>query len=447
MSSRVTRVDGPIAGWGRVAVDGTQLLGEDLHALTESVTLTRGLGRSYGDSSLPARAGDAVANTTLADRIIRFDPESGLLRAEAGLSLREMNRLFLPRGWFTPVTPGTAFVTLGGMVAADVHGKNHHSALTFGEYVSALRMRVADGSVVDCSPQQHADLFDATIGGMGLTGHILEVELRMRRVPTAWIWQQSERVPNIHVYLERLHATESEWPMSVGWIDCVSRGANMGRGILSMGRWAEPDEAPAGVPGPKGALTLPDVFPSWSINPVTVRAFNFLYYWKHWQPRRTGIVHPGSFFYPLDAVLHWNRIYGSAGMTQYQCVLPKAAGADAPVRFLELLSRLGGASFLCVIKDCADQGRGLLSFPMPGVTIAVDVGITAGTQALVNELNAFVIDHGGRVYLAKDQFTRAEDFKKMEPRLERFQQVRAKWDPELRIRSAQSVRLFGDPPE
>lgn len=447
MSSRVTRVEGPIVGWGRVAVEGTQLLGEDLHRLTEDVALSRGLGRSYGDCSLPDRAGGVVANTTLADRIIAFDAESGLMRAEAGLSLKEMNRLFLPRGWFTPVTPGTAFVTLGGMVAADVHGKNHHSALTFGEHVSGLRLRVADGSIVDCSPQRDADLFDATIGGMGLTGHILEVEFRLKRVPTAWAWQQSERVPNIHVFLERLHATEADWPMSVGWIDCVSRGANMGRGILNLGRWAEPDEAPPGVPSPKGALTLPDLFPSWSINPLTVRAFNFLYYWKHWQPRKTGIVHPESFFYPLDAMLHWNRIYGKAGMTQYQCVLPKAAGKEAPVRFLELLSRLGGASFLCVIKDCADQGRGLLSFPMPGVTIAVDVGITARTPALVNELNAFVIDHGGRVYLAKDQFTRAEDFKKMEPRLDRFLEVRHKWDPDLRIRSAQSVRLFGDPSE
>ena len=446
MPSRVTEVQGPIAGWGRVAVEGTQLVGEDLHALTEGAVLSRGLGRSYGDSSLPVPGG-LVANTTLANRIISFDPDTGLLRAEAGLSLTEMNRIFLPRGWFTPVTPGTSYVTLGGMVAADVHGKNHHSALSFGEHLAGLRMRVADGSIVDCSPQQHADLFDATIGGMGLTGHILEVAVRMKRIPSPWIHGESERVPNIHAYLERLHATESDWPMSVGWIDCVSRGANMGRGILNVGRWAEPHEAPAGMPSPKATIALPDLFPSWSVNPLTVRAFNFLYYWKHWQPRKVGIVHPASFFYPLDAVRHWNRIYGSAGMTQYQCVLPKEAGRDAPVKFLDLLSRLGGASFLCVIKDCADQGRGLLSFPMPGVTVAVDVKITARTPALVKELNAFVIDHGGRVYLAKDQFTTAEDFRKMEPRLDRFLAVRHKWDPDLRIRSAQSVRLFGDPPE
>lgn len=444
MSSRVTEVQGPIAGWGRVSVEGTERLGEDLLRITEGAQLSRGLGRSYGDSSLPA--GGPVANTTLADRIISFDPDSGILRAEAGLCLREMNRLFLPRGWFTPVTPGTAFVTLGGMVAADVHGKNHHSALTFGEHVAGLRMRVADGSIVDCSPQQHSDLFDATLGGMGLTGHILEVAVRMRRVPSTWIWQQSERVPNIHAYLERLHATEADWPMSVGWIDCVSRGANMGRGILNIGRWAEPHEAPAGVPQPKGAITMPDIFPSITINPLTVRAFNVLYYWKHVQQVKRGIVHPETFFYPLDAIRHWNRVYGRAGMTQYQCVLPKEAGRDAPVKFLDLLSRLGGASFLCVIKDCADQGRGILSFPRPGVTVAVDVKITAGTQALVNELNAFVIDHGGRVYLAKDQFTSAADFRRMDPRLDRFLQIRHTWDPNLTIRSAQSVRLFGDPP-
>ena len=433
-----------LSGWGLLERPGVEHRSEDLAALTRGAVLTRGLGRSYGDSSLPPPGTLDVAGSVLADRVLAFNPETGVLRAEAGFSLNSLNRLFLHRGFFSPVTPGTSYVTLGGAVASDVHGKNHHRDGCFGEHVRALKLRVADGRVVECSRTVEPELFRATLGGMGLTGHVLEVEFQLARVPSPWLVYESERVPDIDAYMDALKSSAAEWPMTVGWIDCLSRGRNLGRGILIKGRWAEAHEAPPEPPrtGPK--LAIPFLFPSWALNPLSVRAFNFLYYWKHWQRRRAGLMTPDAFFYPLDGILHWNRIYGRRGFTQYQCVLPDSAGRGAARRFMDKLTALGGASFLCVIKDCGPEGTGLLSFPLKGISIAVDMAVTDRTQGIVDALNAFVIAEGGRIYLSKDAFTRPEDFRRMEPRLDAFLAVRRKWDPERRIRSAQSVRLLGD---
>jgi FAD/FMN-containing dehydrogenase len=431
-----------LTGWGNTGVPAREILGEDLARLTENATLSRGLGRSYGDSALPPPGVAALAGTRLADRILTFDEETGVIRAEAGLSLLEVNRLFLRRGFFPPVTPGTQYVTLGGMVASDVHGKNHHVAGTFGRHVRALKLRVGAG-IVECTPTQHADLFWATVGGMGLTGHILEVEFTMDRIPTPWIWQESFKVRNIDEYIDGLKDSAAEWPMTMGWIDCLTRGRALGRGILMRGRWATESEAPSRPPPFKSRLTMPPIFPSWAINDFTVGMFNRLYFWKQIPARKSGIQHPDAFFYPLDAILRWNRVYGRAGFTQYQCVLPNEAGRGAARRFLELLTSKGGASFLCVIKDCGEQGDGILSFPMPGISIAIDFAIRPMTADLVATLNEFVIAEGGRIYLTKDTFTTPEHFAAMEPRLEAFQAVRHKWDPLMQHRSAQSVRVLG----
>lgn len=433
-----------LSGWGGQKRPGRQVCSEDLERATTDASLCRGLGRSYGDSSLPARPEHKVVGTPLADRILAFDRHTGRMRAEAGFSLDELNRLFLRRGWFTPVTPGTKFVTLGGMVASDVHGKNHHCAGCFGEHVRALKMRLADGRVVECGPEQHTDLFDATLGGMGLTGHILEVDVQLERIPSPWIWTESRRIPDIDEFLHALREAEPRWPFSMGWIDCVSRGRLMGRGHLMVGRWATSDEAPDEPPAEKHKLRFPFTAPDWLINPLTSRIFNGLYYWKHLPQQKTGITHPDSFFYPLDAIHDWNLAYGRRGFTQYQCVIPHEAGPDAPRRFLELLTGRGGASPLCVIKDCGPEGRGMLSFPLPGISIAVDLAITPETQALVDALNEFVIEQGGRIYLTKDGFTRPEHFAAMEPRLAKWQEVRRRWDPDGRLKSAQSVRVLGD---
>jgi len=435
-----------LAGWGRCpVVDGLEIKSEDLEKSTENANLCRGLGRSYGDSSLPAGAEDTVANTTLADRLLSFDVESGILRAEAGLSLLELNRLLLRRGWFTPVSPGTQFVTLGGMVASDVHGKNHHVDGCFGQHVRSLKLRTADGRIIECSDAHEPELFRATLGGMGLTGHILEVEFRMHRIPSPWIWGESERIPNLDRMIAGLKEAAGQWPMTVGWVDCLARGKSLGRGILMKGRWAESHEAPDRPPKLKRRKRIPFEFPAFALGKASMKAFNLLYYHKHFRRVRRGIERPDAFFYPLDAIDDWNLVYGRRGFTQYQCVLPHAEDNGPARRFLDAFVSGGGMGFLCVIKDCGPEGKGMISFPRPGISIAMDFPVhRRKTQPLVDRLNERVIAEGGRIYLTKDAFTRPEHFRAMEPRLDAFNAVRRKWDPQGRLRSAQSVRLLGD---
>ena len=407
--------------------------------------LTRGLARSYGDSSLPPPGHPTVVATPLADRILGFNEDTGALRAEAGYSLQSLYRQFLPKGWFTPVTPGTQYVTLGGMVAADVHGKNHHADGTFGRHVLGLRMRVASGDIVECSREVEPDLFLATIGGMGLTGHILDVTVRLTRVPSPWIWGEISRVENIDDFLDALKESAAGWPFTMGWIDCLSSGERMGRGVLTRGRWARADEAPAAFPRTLTRLPVPVGCPSWVMGQTTGRLVNEAYFrWN--RPRPAQIMHPEQFFYPLDTLLEWNRLYGPRGFTQYQCVLPAGAGRAAVRGLLELLARQGAASFLCVIKDCGEEGDGLLSFPLRGTSIALDLPVRDNTQGVVDALNEHVIAAGGRIYLAKDAFTRPDHYRAMEPRLDAWLAIRRRWDPTGQLRSAQSVRLLGDTP-
>jgi FAD/FMN-containing dehydrogenase len=436
----------PLTGWGHhPVVSGYEALSETLEDITgEGVVLSRGLGRSYGDSSLPPVGRHRVASSLLADRLLAFDPTTGVLRAEAGLPLWRMNRLFLPRGWFTPVSPGTHYVTLGGMVAADVHGKNHHVAGCFGGHVLALRLRVGDGRIIECSDDNEPELFRATLGGMGLTGHILEVELKMRRVASPWIWQESERADDFETGVARLQEAGASWPHTVYWADLLSPGARFGRGILMKGRFAEPHEAPAATPRFRRAPTIPPVFPSWLLQPWNVQVFNRLNFLRHGAAPRRGILHPEMDFYPLDVVREWYRLYGPRGFTQYQCVLPTTGDPGRQRRFLHCLQSVRAPVFLAVIKDCGAEGKGLLSFPKPGVSYALDMPVGSDTQHIVDTLNEFVIAEGGRVYLAKDAFTRAEHFRAMEPRLDAWLAVRRRWDPQRTLRSAQSVRLFGD---
>jgi FAD/FMN-containing dehydrogenase len=433
-----------IAGWGRIGRPGRLVESSSLEADSTSANLFRGLGRSYGDSAVPARESDRVVATPRADRLLFFDRERGILRAEAGVSLKTLNDLFLAERWFVPVSPGTQFVTLGGMVAADVHGKNHHVAGTFGRYVRALLLRTADGRLVECRPDCQPDLFWATVGGMGLTGHILEVECVMERIPSPWIWCESRRIESLRDFVVALKEAARSWPYTAGWIDCLTRNQHMGRGMLICGRWADPSEAPPGPPRPKPSLPIPFDFPECALARPVVRTFNSLIFHTHIPRIKRRIMHPAKFFYPLDTLSHWNRMYGRRGFTQYQCLLPEQGDGAATLPFFQRLTELGGSSFLCVIKDCGPEGQGMLSFPGPGISIALDLPVRDHTGTLVAELNRLVVALGGRIYLAKDQFTTAEDFRAMEPRLDRWLAVRRTWDPEGRIRSAQSVRLMGD---
>jgi decaprenylphospho-beta-D-ribofuranose 2-oxidase len=435
-----------LSGWGRTFVPGREVRSENLPVVTRNAVLTRGLGRSYGDASLPPANTLEVVGSTLADRILGFDAETGVLRAEAGLVLSDMNRLFLPRGFFTPVTPGTRFVTLGGMVASDVHGKNHHVDGTIGRHVQRLLVQTATGRVVECSRDHEPELFLATLGGMGLTGHILEVQLKLQQVPSPWIYRESFKVDNLDELLAKLKDAGKQWPFTVAWIDTIATGKNLGRGILYVGRWAEKNEAPEALPKPqKQLLTLPFPLPSGLLNRFTIAMFNRLVYYAHSKPHKQDICDPDTFFYPLDKVRHWNLAYGNAGVTQHQAVIPDEAGPAGVRRLIELLAETGSSSFLSVIKDCGPEGEGLISFPRPGMSLALDIPITPRTQEVIDRLNRHVLDCGGRIYLTKDGFTRRDDFRAMEPRLAQFMAVKEKWDPEHRIHSALSDRLFGTP--
>jgi decaprenylphospho-beta-D-ribofuranose 2-oxidase len=438
-----------IAGWGRHPVGRGRVERPERLALPAGgrPLVPRGLGRAYGDAALPASPGGLVLETTRADRIHSFEPATGRLHCEAGLSLAEILRVFVPRGWFPPVTPGTKFVTVGACVACDVHGKNHHRDGSFGSFVDRVTLCTADGRLVECGPDRERELFLATLGGMGLTGLIVDVTLRLRRVESPWIVLETQGMASLDAMLEGLRLSATHWPYTVGWIDCLARGADLGRGILMRGRHATQVEAgmrraPRALP-----LRVPFDAPEWLLNPLFMRWFNRLYAWSHGTALRRRVVPYDAFFYPLDAVGQWNRLYGRRGFFQYQCVLPRAAGPRPVAILLERLGVAGAASFLAVIKDCGPASDAYLSFPMEGTTLALDLpNRGAVTEALVHDLNATVIEHGGRVYLAKDAVTRAEDFARMMPRLAEWRAVRERWDPGHRFRSAQSVRLFGDAP-
>lgn len=423
-------------------VDGDEVIGSDLTAITEDAVLTRGLGRSYGDASLPPPGNRAVACSIAADRVLSFNPSSGVLRAEAGLSLAAITDRFLPRGFFVPVSPGTRDVTLGGMVAADVHGKNHHGAGTLGAHVRSLRLRLPDGRIEDLREDTDPGLFRATLGGMGLTGHILDVTLLLERVPSRGILEHNRRFPDLESLIDGLALASATWPFTVAWSDFLARGGAFGRGVLVSGRWAEAGEVTS-LPGSRLSIntpfTIPFAMPGWLLNDASVAAFNA---YRHACSRDGCELRSAeNFFHPLDTLRDWNLLYGRRGFTQYQCVLPHDTSMRSYRRLAEVARNCGPGPFLAVIKDCGAQGMGTLSFPMPGLSFALDFPVHDGTADLVARLNQVTIDAGGRVYLAKDAFTTAEHYAAMEPRLESFREVKRRVDPEGRISSALSKRL------
>jgi FAD/FMN-containing dehydrogenase len=435
-----------LSGWGRQRWIETALVTtDDLPRSSRGASLSRGLGRAYGDAALPTeRHAAVVMNTTPADRILSFDPQTGVLRAEAGLALGELTKLYLEKGWFSPVVPGTRFVTLGGMVAADIHGKNHHVAQTFGHHVRALAVRAGDGRVYQCSRSEHSDLFLATIGGMGLTGHILEVELTMDRIPSRWIYEESERWDTLEGVFGALRAARDAWPMTVAWIDTSASGAHAGRGIVMSGRWATADETRDRTKLRKElSVSVPIDLPNGLINPFTIGLMNAFWYHKHGRRKRTHFVTPEQYFWPLDGIREWNRVFGPRGFFQYQCVMPSEMAAFQ--KLLALFRARRACSFVTVFKDTGSEGDGMLSFPKPGTTLAVDIPVRTIDDAreTTRQFNELVLAHGGRIYLAKDSFTDGGEFRQMYPRLDEWQAVRRRYDPDGNIGSAMADRLFG----
>ncbi len=436
-----------LSGWGRFPQVACHLLtpsttSEAVTACqTASSLIARGNGRSYGDSALNAAA---TVSTLRLNRLLAFDDATGLLTAEAGLTLDDLLSLMVPRGWFPPVTPGTRFVTLGGMVAADVHGKNHHVDGSFGNHVTCLELLLSDGQVVSCAATENAELFFATIGGMGLTGVILTVTLRLRRIETPWILQETIRCGDLDETMG-CFVDSASWTYSVAWIDCLATGTHRGRSLLYRGEHALRDSLPdrlrcsvIQVPETR-RLRVPYDLPSWTLNGWTIRAFNEVYFRRSRLGQR--LVDYETFFYPLDAILEWNRIYGARGFVQYQCVMPDSTSRQGLLSLLEVISTARAGSFLAVLKQFGQQGPGLLSFPMPGYTLALDFSATAATFSLLLHLDRIVTECGGRLYLAKDARMGAELMRRSYPGFERFRAIRQLHDPQRHHRSFLSERL------
>ncbi|MCP5039413.1 MAG: FAD-binding oxidoreductase [bacterium] len=441
-----------IAGWGNFPVEECEVyrpealadLLEIVAKAPQSALIGRGLGRSYGDAALNRDRGVILSHRF--DRMIAFDPQSGVLQCEAAVSLADILETFVPRGFFFPVTPGTKFISVGGAIAADVHGKNHHANGSMGEFVLDFRLLTASGEIVECSRESHPDLFWATIGGMGLTGMILDARIRLRPVETAYMSVRNERAANIDAALERFFACDEEFAYAVAWIDCLARGRSLGRSVLMLANHAALHELPPELRGEPCAfkegfrLPVPFTFPAIALNPWSMKLFNVGFNALH--PDMSKVVPCDNFFYVLDRVDHWNRIYGRRGVVQYQCVLPTETSRAALIEILERLSEGSRASFLAVLKSLGPSSQGLLSFPTQGYTLALDLPNTGGD--LVEELqriDEIVLRAGGRIYLAKDACMRPDVFAQMYPQLERFKAIKAQFDPEQRFASSQARRL------
>ena len=426
MSSQV------FTSWGRVLREAHEVVGLasrhqplSLPASGASV-LPFGNGRSYGDSNL--NPGGALLQGAQLDRFIGFDPATGLLRCEGGVLLSSILQLVVPQGWFLPVTPGTQFVTVGGAIANDVHGKNHHATGSFGNQVTQLELLRSDGSRRLCSPEQNADWFAATIGGLGLTGLITWAEIQLRRVANPYLDTESIRFHSLEEFFELSQASERDYEYTVSWIDCAFSGKRLGRGLFNRGNHApavlDVDAAPKGLPAGIATTSrrVPITPPISLINTLSLKSFNTLYFNKQRQDVVRSLQHYRPFFYPLDALLEWNRIYGPKGFYQYQCVVPPERALPATRALLEAIAASGMGSFLAVLKQFGTPAsRGMLSFPAPGTTLALDFPNQGPRlHALFAQLDRIVLDAGGRLYPAKDGRMSAAVFKAGYPRWTEF---------------------------
>ncbi|MBN8650832.1 MAG: FAD-binding oxidoreductase [Cytophagales bacterium] len=402
-----------------------------------SAFIVRGNGRCYGDASL----GASVVSSLKFNRILNFDAVHGIITCQSGLLLSDVLELTMPKGWFLPVTPGTRFITVGGAVASDVHGKNHHKDGSFSQHVIALKILTPAGAIIHCSATENSEYFWFTCGGMGLTGIILEVTFSLKKIETGFIKQVQIKANGLDEVLD-LFEQYSHYTYSVAWIDCLKTGSNFGRSILMVGEHATVPDLNGGRQQPKKSITLsvPFNFPSFVLNGLSVKAFNAVYYGKNYKREMHGITSYEKFFYPLDAILHWNRIYGSRGFVQYQFVIPKQVGKVGIRDILTRISEKGWGSFLAVLKLFGTQ-QGPISFNMEGYTLALDIPINSKLFSFLDELDLMIKEYGGRIYLTKDARMKAEIFHSTYPNAASFTTFLNKIDPEKKIVSSLSTRL------
>jgi FAD/FMN-containing dehydrogenase len=410
----------PISSWGRfpraehTSVASPEWKTQLLEAIrSQGSFLAYGLGRSYGDVCL--NDGASLIRMHRYSHILSFDRTTGVLRAEAGLSIAEMLSVVVPAGWFTPVTPGTKFVTLGGAVANDVHGKNHHKVGTFGRHVRAFELLRSDGTTHICTPTENTDLFCATIGGMGLTGIITWVEVQLTPIVSRMIEEQSIKARSLQHVVDLTEDSDAEWDYTVSWVDVMASGDALGKGILLRGRFSSHPDGTLQKPHPKPLLSIPVNGPQWLLSKPTIRAFNTLWYNKQLGSEHQRMVDIEPFFYPLDAIGNWNRLYGKRGMLQYQCVVPMDNGVATMKSIIRELQKGSVASFLAVVKKFGNhESPGMMSFPKPGLTLTLDMPNSG--KALFDALDRcdeIVASVGGRVYAAKEARIHGERFIKM----------------------------------
>ena len=402
-----------ITNWGNFPVVEKEMKSEDSlqkikdFVLSHKEVIARGNGRCYGDASL----GENIFSTKRLSKFIGFDKIEGVLECEAGVLLSDILEISVPQGYFLNVTPGTKFVSVGGAIASDVHGTNHHSEGCFSEYVLEFKLMKENAEVITCSREENTEDFWATVGGMGLTGIILSAKIKLKNIETAYIRQESIKADNLDEIFQLFEESEG-WLYNVAWIDCLQKGENIGRSILMRGYHALREELPPKLhknplKNPRKIMpTIPFYFPSWVLNSFTIKIFNWLYYNKQTKKSVEGFVHYEPFFYPLDVINEWNKIYGKKGFIQYQMVIPKEKGKEGMQKILETIADSGNGSFLAVLKLFGKNNpKAYNSFPMEGYTLALDFKVNNKLKYLVEELDKIVEEFGGRIYLTKDSMS------------------------------------------
>lgn len=404
-----------VTNWGNFPVVEKEMRSEDQYSkikefiLSHNEVIARGNGRSYGDSSL----GESIFSTKKLNKFISFDRLNGIIECESGVLLSEVLEVCVPQGYFLYVTPGTKFITVGGAVASDVHGKNHHAEGCFSECVIDFKLMNEKGDIITCSREENSDKFWATIGGMGLTGIILSVKFKLKNIESAYIRQESIKAENLDEIFKLFEQSES-WTYTVAWIDCLQKGENIGRSILMRGEHAFQYQLPEKLRNTplrlkkKFSPTVPFYFPGFVLNALTVKIFNFFYYKKQAKKEVKNFIDYETFFYPLDFVNDWNKIYGKSGFIQYQMMIPKDKGREGMQRILETIARSGNGSFLAVLKLYGKENpQAYNSFPFEGYSLALDFKVNKKLKKLVDQLDSIVEEYNGKIYLTKDSMSRS----------------------------------------
>jgi FAD/FMN-containing dehydrogenase len=399
--------------------------GEIKKYLSESSVIPRGLGRSYGDASLNETG--IVTESILLNKFLSFDENTGVLRCEAGVTYKDLLDTFVLRGWFPPVTPGTKYVTMGGAIASDVHGKNHHKEGSISNFVRSFKILTASGDIIECSREKNQDLFWATIGGMGLTGFILEAEISLKKIDSQFINNKALKLNNIDALFEKFEEFDNDYLYSVAWIDIVATGKKYGRNVLLLGNHSKLDELPENLRKKsqkrfeEKKVSVPFEIPFTTLNKFTISMFNSMIYLS--ARSKENFQHYDKYFYPLDSILNWNHIYSKKGLIQYQLNVPTDNGKEAIDKILQKVVAFGGGSFLAVLKKMGSQ-EGILSFPFKGYTLSMDFPVRKGVIEMCKQLDEIVLDYNGRTYLTKDSVLDEVTLKKCTPGFGKMMEIK-----------------------